>query len=780
MKTVSILFLALSTALYAQNGCTVDPNTGKQSCPSIVYVNSDPTGQACTGLPNLQGKTSGTQYSCQNGHYAAIGGSYTLPIATTSVLGGIKPDGTTITVNGTTGVASTAASGTVNAGTTGQLAGYSTNGTTVSGFNLGANLNLSGNTINAVTGAGTAYNPNTYYVYGDSISAGGAVVTPSNAYDARIASFLGIASSTRRSFSGDQTCAWSARILALDSPGTLAQQPLRTLLYGSNDANAKGAGPYENVFKPCHQAAIAWLTIPQAFKVMGPTATATGTCAADTTYTPTNGESCTANGSTLTFSSAITTTGKPLYIWYRSIDSDTGTWTYAVDSGTAVAVSTASTPAIAAANSITTGIMLIRVPVSAGTHSVVFTQTNSGTMAILGIGTPSSNTATGANPYLVVGELPNQYNGNIQAAVNAYRADTDADVALLAGDGLAAILAPTGSYVQMTAAAGDSNFPTDSIHPSDLGHAELAAAFLSAINLKFQGNVPASTLTLTPLILNNTSHTVTASDGAIFCLSSPCTVTFPASGLQLGTTVLVYANGSTTLSGVIGPASLTPGSGVVVTQLNNLGQWWVTGSFGVPITNFTLGTPSFNCASHTVVLTDNALFCNNGTPTVTFPATGLPLGKSVVIYANGTPTILSGVSGATFIPANTGAVISQLNAVGQWYATALVPALSTPKGTPTYTAGTNVTSVACASGYTCTNTRGELTIVGGTATTGTIATVNFSTTLQAAPGLCKVNQNGGATLFAIGEGTPSTTSFTITAGISVSGATVTVDYNCLQ
>ena len=39
------------------------------------------------------------------------GSSYTLPIATTSVLGGIKPDGTTITVNGSTGVASASGSG---------------------------------------------------------------------------------------------------------------------------------------------------------------------------------------------------------------------------------------------------------------------------------------------------------------------------------------------------------------------------------------------------------------------------------------------------------------------------------------------------------------------------------------------------------------------------------------------------------------------------------------------------------------------------------------------
>jgi hypothetical protein len=105
--------------------------------------------------------------------------------------------------------------------------------------------------------------------------------------------------------------------------------------------------------------------------------------------------------------------------------------------------------------------------------------------------------------------------------------------------------------------------------------------------------------------------------------------------------------------------------------------------------------------------------------------------------------------------------------------------LNLPNGAPTFTAGTNVTSVACASGYTCTNTRGELTVVGGTATTGTIATVNFSAALAAAPGLCRVTQNGGATFFGIGEGTPSTTAFAITAGNPVASSTVTVDYQCI-
>ena len=42
-------------------------------------------------------------------------------------------------------------------------------------------------------------------------------------------------------------------------------------------------------------------------------------------------------------------------------------------------------------------------------------------------------------------------------------------------------------------------------------------------------------------------------------------------------------------------------------------------------------------------------------------------------------------------------------------------------GTPSFSVGTGVTSVVCASGYLCNNARGTLTIVGGTATTGTIA-----------------------------------------------------------
>lgn len=104
-------------------------------------------------------------------------------------------------------------------------------------------------------------------------------------------------------------------------------------------------------------------------------------------------------------------------------------------------------------------------------------------------------------------------------------------------------------------------------------------------------------------------------------------------------------------------------------------------------------------------------------------------------------------------------------------------AISIPTGTATFAGGTGITSVVCASGYSCNNTRGTLTIVGGTATTGTIATVTFSASLGTAP-FCVATMNGGATLFSIGNSAPTATAFNITAGISVIGATFNVNYVC--
>lgn len=143
----------------------------------------------------------------------------------------------------------------------------------------------------------------------------------------------------------------------------------------------------------------------------------------------------------------------------------------------------------------------------------------------------------------------------------------------------------------------------------------------------------------------------------------------------------------------------------------------------------------------------------------------------------GSTTPVFKITGGNTPSTSVTTVPGTLNSVGAISQNGALLALSIPTGTATFAVGSGVTSVVCASGYSCNNTRGTLTIVGGTATTGTIATVSFSATLSAAPA-CFAQMNGGATVFSIGNGAPSTTSFTITAGISVIGATFNVNYQC--
>lgn len=106
-------------------------------------------------------------------------------------------------------------------------------------------------------------------------------------------------------------------------------------------------------------------------------------------------------------------------------------------------------------------------------------------------------------------------------------------------------------------------------------------------------------------------------------------------------------------------------------------------------------------------------------------------------------------------------------------------------GTPaTWAAGTGVTSVTCADAasvaVTCTSASGSLIIVGGTATTGTIATATW--TAEPSKRKCSFTMNGngstGTAGFDIGHTAPTTTGVGITAGLTVLGATIFVDYAC--
>lgn len=317
--------------------------------------------------------------------------------------------------------------------------------------------------------SGPVYAPTVYIHYGDSLSAcSNGLTYPPDCFVNRFGNDLNVAP-TNRATSGDwaEDVAW--RMQSSDSPTVTAPPNLDTMTIGTNNANINGVSTlWESNFRLSHTAALIWLGLPSG-KTAGSTAATTGTCATDTTFQFVTGEQCTANGSTLIFSS-ITTTGKPVYILYRVISSDAGTWTYNIDGTGAVAVATAPAINFTTSNGHTSTMGYIRIAnVAAGSHSIVFTQTHSGTMSVEAIAS-MQNLLYSALPHMIVMDVPNQKDQNVLAATTAYSVDVATDVQLLANDGFNVVLAPVSTTLQATTAAGDM---FDALHPNDAGHIEM-------------------------------------------------------------------------------------------------------------------------------------------------------------------------------------------------------------------------------------------------------------------------------------------------------------------
>jgi hypothetical protein len=153
----------------------------------------------------------------------------------------------------------------------------------------------------------------------------------------------------------------------------------------------------------------------------------------------------------------------------------------------------------------------------------------------------------------------------------------------------------------------------------------------------------------------------------------------------------------------------------------------------------------------------STLACNwgGGDASGTFQVPALQVGTITSSTLAGTSGICA--SGASNALAQTGCIFKNASA--------------TASATP----GTGVTSVTCATA-TCTNTRGTYTVVGGTATTGTIFSLSWTATATAY--VCTATMNGGTGFLGIGNSLATTTGMNITAGVTVLGLTFNVNYSC--
>lgn len=407
----------------------------------------------------------------------------------------------------------------------------------------------------------TVLSSSSHVAFGDSITAGFlsngvSGTTLSLAYDSLLATDEK-ATLTGYGTSGSYACDMSYLKVAQNALSVVDNNAIYTMMVGTNDANNKGAGSYETgVYKPCHQGAIAWVAVANKFSADAAHCTNTGTWVANTGYTV-DGEKSTTNGSTK--SCPVTTYGGPIYFWYTSSDTNPGTFTYTVDSGSPVAVSTESTPAIAAQS--TLGVMLVRIPVSAGSHTILFTITSatgsSNVASIQAVGTPPAQPTYGS-PKVFVGGVPRQQGDANSAATAAYDADALADAALLAGDGLGVYFVPIRNYLCPVQSGGScynnagvldmntSGVDSGGLHPNTQGHQDLKQAFEQTMQFTpypGSGGTPAFSAITSG---TNASAAMTVGSGASLAASGSGTIAATSVPVA-GVTSLTFT-GSTTVA----------------------------------------------------------------------------------------------------------------------------------------------------------------------------------------------------------------------------------------
>ena len=161
-KLIALLLAATVTPCAAQD-------YGAHHFGSLI-IDSPPTFSSLTGLTqclqvNTSGVVSGTGAACGGG------GGYTLPTASISTLGGVKVDGSTITINGS-GVISSAGGYTLPAATSSTLGGVKPDGTTLT--NSSGAISVTYGTVVA-----TAAQGNDSRIVG-AVQTGGALGTPSS------------------------------------------------------------------------------------------------------------------------------------------------------------------------------------------------------------------------------------------------------------------------------------------------------------------------------------------------------------------------------------------------------------------------------------------------------------------------------------------------------------------------------------------------------------------------------------------------------------------------
>lgn len=177
----------------------------------------------------------------------------------------------------------------------------------------------------------------------------------------------------------------------------------------------------------------------------------------------------------------------------------------------------------------------------------------------------------------------------------------------------------------------------------------------------------------------------------------------------------------------------------------------------------------------------------SATPALNYPWLGLT-GASLGVIVCSDGSLGVGYSQTSTCPQTAGGITSTgpiAAASGSTVGSSLIctaagtvvgcPALAVSNAITSATGGTGTGAVTCLT-VPCTNLRGTYSVAGGTFTTGNLLALVWPTTATAY--VCTATMNGGTGFLGIGNDVATATGVNISAGVSILGLTVIVNYEC--
>jgi hypothetical protein len=332
---------------------------------------------------------------------------------------------------------------------------------------------------------------NDYVAYGDETTneTSAAANTPTDQYPYIISQDSGTRLTYQTLFYGKFDCdIVDQKIFPTSNPGN-SNNPLVTWLPAAADPawGSPGSGAantaHKTITNSCRMAGLTWMTIPASSKVLGQSASCvkTGTWTDSAKYGGNYGTVSNTSGDTV--ACTITSNGGPVYFWYGLKENDGGTFTYSIDGGAAVALTTNANNEFSFPVTSKTSVAAIRLPnLAASSHTVTFTVTSatnaSNTVTIYGLGTPPKKKFLGGNPSVFIGGQIKRLNDSLPLATANYNADISAQAEQLKIDGLNVNFVDVRKYVNSTT---DMTGGVNDYTPNATGKQKLAEAFAGTI-----------------------------------------------------------------------------------------------------------------------------------------------------------------------------------------------------------------------------------------------------------------------------------------------------------